>query len=617
MTSATAKSLSSTPLRNHENLSRLCKEMKSWILYSPQTPTIDIASESPWSTSTATEIAAEEGSGQSPDQNGASAREPERPIPEAEDRVNSRTSHSKLLEGPENKSTEEPPAPAKGKVDIVLASTTVPETNDPQLPAVLEAAEHSSKSISAPASDIKSSSSEPPESPTPKPLGVIQAVIPCPSGLETKVCLGDEDWSISSNCPSVDTDKESMFGPTFPQVFPNRMDSDNADCVTLEGIYHDLEGDSVLHFHDPVTSWRVKYLTSPSVVVPLDKVSNLFNSRCDIDPDTGEFLPPVLHPDTLRAVTEGSCEDYRDILWRQNNMTTELYVMKELRSRENIATSLRMALDHEANRFDLSSESGQAWPKANCTVRPATQADFPAIVEIVNEYHKREGKSRDSKSQSMHAEDVARIWDECQVDNRPFIVVTPAQEDFLDRTKWPTHSETVYEEFARFMANRPKSTLSVVGFAFIQQSKLGLNACACPEDSYSGHLNLVIHPEHRHRLYGSALLDRILISISPLHTSVVEHGWNRNKNESDGIYEFPASRNLRQYTLLHVDTLEPHDKDVTSESRTHFLKKFSFEEVGRLENVSVTKDDQGLMQWQDLVIWARAITPTSNVISGW
>ncbi|KAG5942921.1 hypothetical protein E4U53_007135 [Claviceps sorghi] len=608
MAATAAKSPSSTPARNHENLSQLCKEMKAWIFHLPHTPHIDMSLQSPCSDSMAAGTAADESNRVSPGQDGAGARGLDSPRPEAKDAAERTASHSEVHNEIEDKSAADMPAP--GKIGDDLASNNVQEMNTSQLPVVLEAGEHSPKSISAPLAAIESSSPGLFEGPTSRPRSTIAGARNSIIGLKIDACLGVEGWSISSNYLSDHVDKKIMFGPNFPQIFPNRSDSGSADCVIREGIYNDSEGDAMLHPDDPVKSWLVKHLSSPSLLVPVDKIGDLVNSRCDIDPQNGTFLPPVLQPETLRCAIKGPCEGYHDVLWRQNNMTTELHVMKELRSRENMAASLRMALDNKTHQFDSSGESGQAWPKANCIVRPATQLDIPAIAEIL------EKESQDNKRILLHAEDVARIWKKCRTDNRPFIVVTPAKEDVLDRSKWPNHSEAIYEDFARFMAKNKRPVLSVVGFAFIAGSRLGMNDCACP-GAYSGHLNLIVHPDHRRRLYGSALLDRILISISPLHTSVVDHDWSCDKDEFDGIYEFPANRNVRQYTLLHVEVLDSHDRDETSDARNQFLKKFGFEEVGRLKNVLVTEDDQQHMHWQDLVTWARDITPTSNVIDGW
>ncbi|KAG6003271.1 hypothetical protein E4U21_002229 [Claviceps maximensis] len=615
MASPTARSSPSTPLGNQEKFSKICKDMKSWISQPPHARRIDTSSHIRRSSSSTAEIAVEESSHESSTQNDASTGGSDIPRRKDKDTVNVETGPLEHHEEPENKPTREMPAP--GRVQIVSASTIVPERNASSLSVILEAAEHSPESISDPISAVKSSSSRPLEGHMSRPLGVIQATVPSPISLQTKASLRGKSWSISSNCDSDNTDKIITFGPTFPQAFPNRSDSGNADCATREVIYDNLGDDVVLHHQDTVKSWLVKHFTSPSILIPLHKLSDLVSSRCDIDPETGTFLAPILQPETLRCAKEGPCEGYHDILWRQSNMTSELYIMKELRSRENIATRLQMAVNHEANCFDLTSESGRNWPKANCTVRPANQLDFPAIAKIVNEHSKRAIKSQEIQSPLMHAEDVARVWDECRVNNRPFIVVTPNEEDFLDRSKWPNQSETIYQEFARFMAKHPRPIKSLVGFAFIGNPELGLDNLACPGTFYSGRLNLIVHPDHRGKLYGSALLDRILISISPLHTSVVDHDWSRNKNEPDGIYEFPASHNLRQYTLLHVEVLESRDKAEPSESRIHFLKKFGFEEVGRLKNVLVTGDDPGHMHWSDLVTWARGITPTSNVIGGW
>ncbi|KAG6039301.1 hypothetical protein E4U41_002999 [Claviceps citrina] len=603
MASPLAVDSSSTPLRNREDLAKICQGLKEWIFQAPHSPNNVISS------TAAGGIATVKNGLKSPDQGSDSARRPDSSNSEAKDLEKIKTCLPELHEGSQKKPTQG--APESTRVGIEPTSMPLPESKASQLSTIIDPAEHSLKSISAPLSAVLSSSSGPSQRPTTRPFEVIQAAVPCPIAMKRTACLGFEGWSISSNC-SLDHGKEMV---AFVPSFAHNSASGTAYSVTLDESFNSCDGDAVHHSHDPVESWLIKHLTSPSWIVSPDEISDLINSRCDIDPEKGKFLPPILQPETFRCAREDSSEDQRDILWRRNNMTTELHIMKELKSRENMAKTLQMSAYLEADGPDVSSKSDHAWPNANCLVRPATQQDFPVVANIINENNRCQPRSRAKEDLVMRAEDVARVWDECRAENRPFIVVTPAEEDLLDQSKWPNHSEIVYKEFARFMEKHPRPALPVVGFAFITNSQFGLNR-TCPEARYSGRLNLTVHPDHRHKLYGSALLDRILMTISPFYTSVVDHDWKHDKNEPKGIYEFPASRNIRQYAHLHVEVVETRGRNENDEARSQFLKKFEFEEVGRLKDVLVTKDDQRHMHWHDLVTWARTITPTSRIIGG-
>lgn len=576
MASPMAKVSSATPLKNHESLSKICEQMKLWINGSPPTKKSIICSgsSSPSAESTAAVIEVGGNIPKSLDRSDASAQQPDGHEP---DDQKNRNDESDLSGSQPDGSIQE--------------------------------------GIHGSISEIERSAKDTLDGPLPVPLHVIRAAMPSPPGLESKTGLGDEGWSISSICPSEHADQNVKFNPDVP----NQVDSANQDAATREDFHENCEGHTSKRGHQPVEAWLIKYLTSPSLLIPHGDLEDPINIRCDIDPDEGKFLPTIIQPETVQGTRQGPCRDYNDIIWRQINMTAELHIKKELRSRENMAKTLEMALTNETLGIRPpgswpSIESEIDWPAAKCMVRPAIQSDYPAIAKIINEENRYSLGSEIDESFEITAEGVAHIWDECCADSRPFIVVTPAEEDFLDRSKWPKHSEKVYDEFARYMAEQPRPNLPVVGFAFVTNSRLSLDGRPCPLARYSGRLTLIVHPAHRNKLYGSALLDRILISISSFHTSVVDHEWKLNKEKFQGIYEFPASRNVRQYTHLHVEVIEPHDKERTDEPKTHFLRKFDFEEVGRFTDGLVAEDDQRQMHWQDLVTWTRIITPTTKIV---
>ncbi|KAG6122453.1 hypothetical protein E4U13_002355 [Claviceps humidiphila] len=596
MASPTAKKL---PVRNPENFSKVCKEMKSWIQHVSHAPETTTSLESLHPKSTAAGFEPAKDSSESLEQEVANAGRPASLTEEAGKADNGKTCLPELHGGPETELTERPPA--SEKVCIEPASTASSQTS--QLSATVDISKYSPNSVSITLSAVKGSSPRPSEKAKHIPLGLIGAAAINPVGRETRACLGDKECG--GDCSSHCGNGSSMAFPNFS----DRSVAGISNCVSDEAACENWQRVAKVPHDDPVKSWFAKYMTSPSLLVSSDEISNAANSRCDINPDTGHFLTPACQPETLRCVTVGPCEGHQDILWRQMNMTSELYIMKERRSRENMVNSIQMAIDHGTGYLRSMSKSDQALARADCTVRPATQMDFAVVAEVVNA-NKASGEAydcamrpQDDKSFAMRSEDIARIWEACRAEKRPFIVVEPAEEDLLDRSKWPNHSEIVYEEFARFVAEHPRPCLGVVGFAFVTGSQPGLSDRVRPEACFSGRLTLMVHPDHRHKLYGSALLDRIMTTIMPLYNSVVDHEWNCDEMELNGT---------RQYTRLHVELTEANDGDDTP-GRTHFLKKFGFEEVGRLKDVVATEDGQRNMHWRDLVTWARAITPGSKI----
>ncbi|KAG5971638.1 hypothetical protein E4U58_007342 [Claviceps cyperi] len=605
MASPTTKRL---PVRNPENFSKVCKEMKSWIQHVSHAPETTTSSESLLLKSTAAGCEPAKGSSESLEQEVANAGRPVSLTEEAGKEESRKTCLPELHGEPETEPTERPPA--SEKVCLEPASTASSKTS--QLSATVDISKYSPNSVSITLSAVKGLLPRPSEQAKYTPLGLIGAAALDPVGRETRACLGNK--ICSDDCPSHCDNGSSTAFPNFS----DRSVTGISDCVSDEVACENWQRVGKVPHDDPVKSWFAKYMTSPSLLVSNDEISNAVNSCCDINPETGHFLTPACQPKTLRCVTMGPCEGHQDILWRQMNMTSELYIMKERRSRENMANSIQMALDHGTGYLHSLSESDQALARADCTVRPATQMDFAVVAEVVNA-NKASGEAndcamrpQDDKSFAMRSEDVARIWEACRAEKRPFIVVEPAEEDLLDRSKWPNHSEIVYEEFVRFMAEHPRPSLGVVGFAFVTGSQPSLSDRVRPEACFSGRLTLMVHPDHRHKLYGSALLDRIMKTIMPLYNSVVNYEWNCDEMELDGIHKFPATCNVRQYTRLHVELTEANDGDDTP-GRTHFLKKFVFEEVGRLKDVVATEDDQRNMHWRDLVTWARAITPVSKI----
>ncbi|KAK2590656.1 hypothetical protein QQS21_011655 [Conoideocrella luteorostrata] len=453
--------------------------------------------------------------------------------------------------------------------------------------------------------------------PLPAPLHIIQAAMGSSLALRNKRSESDCGWSVSSVCFTDDGTKHVALLPSLsikeesnvshnPEA-PSKI-SDEADaCLQNEAPAEDLK-------NDPVEAWMAKYMTSPTIIIPSDRLIDKSGAHCDIHPEKGKFLSPLSHPAIEKDTVYGPCRDYDDICWRQANMTADLHIQRELKCRENVFKALRITLDQEVHVLDVPAPSEEEeWPEAKCVIRPARASDLSAIADIVNAETSLKTSPQVFETNMVLLEDVEKIWDLCRVTSRPFIVVTPAEVDVLDKTKWPEGSDNIYQKFARYIADNPLPAPPVVGFAYITDSRLNTGGHLRLESRYSGSLRIFVHPEHRRNLYGSALVDRIMLSISPFYTSRLDHGWQCD--QPDGVYEFPASHNSRQYAQIYVEMFNTRKYEKSREWKTEFLQKWGFKKVGFFANVVVSEDDQHHLHWLDVAIWECPITPISKIVN--
>jgi L-amino acid N-acyltransferase YncA len=361
-----------------------------------------------------------------------------------------------------------------------------------------------------------------------------------------------------------------------------------------------------------VEVWRTRYLEPSSTQVSQECLHSDTGIHSDINPENGEFLDPVVHPQTVQSVVEGPCRDYNDIGWRHVNMTAELHIKRERKSRMNVLQMQTEQDDHKQEPLAASAAPKEPpWPDAKCVIRPATPADFAQIAEIMNKEASNECDPQIFQDELTTVQDISRIFDACAANSRPFIVVTPAQVNFLDQSKWPKDSDDLYQEFAKYMAANPRPDPSVYGFAFITDYRTGLHGGSCPASRFNGQVRLVVHPNQGRKLYGSALLDRILLCVSPFHRNSIDYVWDCENPK--GVYEFPATYNKRQYTQLYLEHFYEQVIGPEYVFKAAFARKFDFRQVGHLRNAVFRTDDQENKKWLNMVLWQVDLTPVSKI----
>ena len=242
------------------------------------------------------------------------------------------------------------------------------------------------------------------------------------------------------------------------------------------------------------------------------------------------------------------------------------------------------------------------WPKANCKVVPATEDHFAEIAEIIH----LESGARDRVPQVLDGgkitvKDIVHIGDMCRLHYRPFVVaINESAELMTDRARWP---EQAHDEFAEYMAwkrDQPKEKAAVVGFAYVTEAKVGFLDKPDPGARNVGAIRLVVHPGHRGKKYGSALLDRICQSTAPYHRSLVDHEW-RGLDEGNLVYERNVAYNQRQYSHVFIE-VHTADGDREMKWKRKMLEKFDFVKIARFDKMLRTdrgEDSQDL----SLEVW--------------
>ncbi|KAH6606853.1 hypothetical protein Trco_006006 [Trichoderma cornu-damae] len=355
-------------------------------------------------------------------------------------------------------------------------------------------------------------------------------------------------------------------------------------------------------------TWLLK-VSKPPAPVPLLAPDGgpVDHYKKDIDTVTGSFLPEIQYPDTFKSLRDGPSGDQGDIAWRQANMTAELQITREIRSRELLATKLRSQLKP---RVEAAPVEQTTWPKAECIVRPAVPEDFEAIATIMNMERQAKRSPQVLEWQEVVAADIQKIYDGCRDGLRPFVVATTANDALLDRSNWPEHATTAYQSYLSFRSSQAQLPREVYGFAFVAEARVGILGTACPGSRHSGHVKVIVHPDHRGKLYGSALLDRILLCIAPFHRTLVDYEWQCQ--DPAGMYEAISYQNRRKYAWIYVETICAGRDDRALKLAANYLQKFEFKEACYLPS-AVKTDRYYDSQWLDLVLWARETQPRSNI----
>ncbi|OAA50116.1 Acyl-CoA N-acyltransferase [Beauveria brongniartii RCEF 3172] len=355
-----------------------------------------------------------------------------------------------------------------------------------------------------------------------------------------------------------------------------------------------------------VAAWVMDTTEAPMPNLVVSKAANASTHCRAIDPETGAFLPVIEQPETR----------YNDELdlqsepgWRRSNVTSDMQIGRELKARAKLARRLKERLPTQAQaNYTVPEEAESPFPKADCTLRPATDDDIAAILDIVNLERQASREENQKKSSDIKNWEVSKYLNKCRRERRPFIVATAGEDDLLDRSKWPAGADRAYKKYVQYQSMSKTLQPAIIGFAFAMPRQ-SLDAQDTDID-HSCYITLYVHPSHRNEKYGSALLDRILMSVSPVHRSLIDFGWQCD--DAVETYEQIASHNAKQYARVFVEYSEPRDAEYKLMAREKLLRKFGFRQVGHLTCMK-SESRAGRRYWKDLLIWELEAQSLENV----
>lgn len=346
-----------------------------------------------------------------------------------------------------------------------------------------------------------------------------------------------------------------------------------------------------------VSAWIDDVAEAPGVDMSLVKYQD--PDTRDIDTFTGDFAEHYDYPHTMKNPEEVEALEDGKATWRRDNMTATLHM-----KHKEAAAEMRKMEVQQIEAFTEARPVAQPepveWPAANCLLRPVRKDDYEAISEINNLEAHDEHCPQVIEERLVKAGHIEDIHGQCNRAHYPFIIAVSNKCSLFNRSKWPKNSEKEYQEYVKFKKSQPPDGETVLGFVYISAPRTGISGKPCYGSRHSGEIKLLVHRDHRRNLVGTALLDRILMSVDIYHRSLVDHEWQCSDHK--GVYEKPAANNHRQYTWVDIVTFCPKGDEKALERQERFVDKYGFEMRSRLEE-EVKLDRRHESAWLDVVCW--------------
>ncbi|EWG44413.1 hypothetical protein FVEG_05481 [Fusarium verticillioides 7600] len=428
---------------------------------------------------------------------------------------------------------------------------------------------------------IGNNSSEFEGAPLPAPLHIIQAATPSTALVLRQRSLSTASMALSAG-PMPSDEMPAWNSPRPP-------DHENDDDMALVQVDPNLL--------TAVGKWETQHESYPIVNLTANRHPRV--DDCDIDPATGKLIPP---PRYIKIQKDSQAKHN----WRRAVTNSEGYIARELDLRKSKKEEIERKIEEQ--KYANITKEEDKWPDADCTLRPVQPEDFQGIANIIN----NEVQRQDSQVYlpKVDSAQIAELYSACTLKRRPFIVAIESSCEIADRSGWSKVDEKRYQKLIGIMKSHGVSeSPAILGFAFVDDSRQDFLGHACQGARFSGKIKLIVDPEHRQMLVGSALLDRIMLSTSIYHRSLVDYTWKCSGTRK--TYEVIPAHNERKYSKLYLETFFDGEDDSRIEWITRLLEKYDFDKVATFKEAVKHGKTPGV--WKDLVVWEHEARPASEM----
>ncbi|RGP75537.1 acyl- n-acyltransferase [Fusarium sporotrichioides] len=423
--------------------------------------------------------------------------------------------------------------------------------------------------------------------PLPAPLHIIEAI---------------GSTSVAKRRPSFSTASLALSGcPILPDEKENQpLDTEDAWGPSGTTQNHDdkINPNARIFSAAAVDNWNRDQHDYP--IVPLMAFGQDPRTYdCDINPETGELIEPVRY---IKLQKDGQAEHD----WRRTQLSSGERIRREIVRREVLREEV-VRREQEEKYANPSFEEDKV-PDAACTLRPVGVQDFQAIADIIN-LERQQGQSSQVYLPKVDRNVIGTLYNACLHKHRPFIVAIPSPGRIPDRTNWSKAEEEEYQEFLKFKKSRETSQPTVLGFAVITDVHQGFLEGTFRGSRFSGNIKVIVHPQHRKKLVGTALLDKILSCVNIYHRTEIDYTWDCA--EPRQTYEYVSAHNLRKYNKVYAEFFSVGENGPEVESIQRLLTKFDFEQVAQFKDAVKHGNEPGV--WRNLNVWELSVRPTSEI----
>ncbi|OTB20593.1 hypothetical protein K445DRAFT_7367 [Daldinia sp. EC12] len=317
---------------------------------------------------------------------------------------------------------------------------------------------------------------------------------------------------------------------------------------------------------------------SPEIVVDLHPEGVENPERCDVDPETGRLMDPVVpafENEHLVGKNSKETDDNAEAQTQHSEIYVELDTKREYRIEEDAPRKLL-----EVPLVYHERVSNPREIRVPCHLRPAKRDDMTLIAALYNEEMHRSYKTIDKRQVAF--DKWINIYDSCCTENLPFFVAVDGWHNKAAKNNGPVIAFAVMDVAARGIFGSYKT-----------------NAAPC------GKLTVVVHPDWRRMNVCSALLDAVFSCCSTSYSS--REGYEFVNERNDRRYMIPKL-NSRQWHFIDIETVIPSGPSkMATEKNERFKWMASY--LSEYFNMKVVYHDEKLYRddrYEDL--WLDKIT---------